>query len=248
MISPNRNACVMLEPRNFFDLSGFAHAVLFDGVTHVWEALASLEGYLQQWFEVHPPQRGGVRIADTARIYGQVSIGPGTVIEDGVCIMGPTVIGRDCEIRQGAYIRGHCLMGNECVLGHASELKHSIMLDEAKAPHFAYLGDSILGNNVNLGAGTKLSNLTVSSVKDHETGQRPTVRLRLGNDTIDTGLAKLGAIIGDNAQTGCNAVTNPGTLIGKNTLVYANTSVAKGLVPENSIVKLRQVTEISPRH
>ncbi|MDA0791044.1 MAG: glucose-1-phosphate thymidylyltransferase [Proteobacteria bacterium] len=237
----------MLEPRNFFDLSGFAHAALFDNVTHVWEALDVLEGYLKEWFEVHPSQRGGVQIADTARIYGEVSIGPGTVIEDGVCIMGPTVIGRDCEIRQGAYIRGHCLMGNDCVLGHASELKHSIMLDEAKAPHFAYVGDSILGNNVNLGAGTKLSNLTVSSVKDQETGQRPTIRLRLGTRTIDTGLAKLGAIIGDNAQTGCNAVTNPGTLIGRNTLVYANTSVAKGLIPENSIVKLRQVTEISPR-
>ena len=174
-------------------------------------------------------------------------MGPGTVVEDGVCIVGPAIIGADCEIRQGAYIRGDCLMGDRCVLGHASELKNSIMLNDAKAPHFAYVGDSILGNNVNLGAGTKLSNLAVSSKKDVESGQRPTIKIQIEGQVVATGLSKLGAIIGDHAQTGCNAVTNPGTIIGKNSLVYANTSVAKGLVPENSIVKLRQVTEIAKR-
>ena len=138
-------------------------------------------------------------------------------------------------------------MGDRCVLGHASELKNSIMLNDAKAPHFAYVGDSILGNNVNLGAGTKLSNLSVASEKELSTGQRPTIKIVIDAEEVDTGLAKLGAIIGDDAQTGCNAVTNPGTLIGKNSLVYANTSVSKGLIPENSIVKLRQVTEIATR-
>jgi UDP-N-acetylglucosamine diphosphorylase / glucose-1-phosphate thymidylyltransferase / UDP-N-acetylgalactosamine diphosphorylase / glucosamine-1-phosphate N-acetyltransferase / galactosamine-1-phosphate N-acetyltransferase len=238
----------MLKPSDFFDLSAFTHRAVFAGAEHVWDPLKTLESYLENWFSENPPCIDEeVVVAETARIYGNVSIGKGTVIEDGVCIMGPTVIGENCEVRQGAYIRGSGLMGDHSILGHASEMKNSILLNAAKAPHFAYVGDSILGNDVNLGAGTKLSNLTVSSEKDLTTGKRPTIRLRVDGAEIDTGLAKMGAIIGDNAQTGCNAVTNPGTIIGKNTLVYANTSVAKGLVPENSIVKLRQVTEIADR-
>jgi len=237
----------MLSPTNFFNLSTFAHCSLFADADNVWEPLASLDDYLTSWFQAHGTSLADVSIAQTARIYGEVYIGPGSVVEDGVCIMGPTIIGANCEIRQGAYIRGDCLMGDRCVLGHASELKNSIMLNDAKAPHFAYVGDSILGNNVNLGAGTKLSNLSVASEKDFASGQRPTIKIVIDDGEVDTGLAKLGAIIGDDAQTGCNAVTNPGTLIGKNSLVYANTSVAKGLIPENSIVKLRQVTEISTR-
>ncbi len=237
----------MLSPKKFFDLSTFAHCTLFKGVGNVWEPLASLDAYLTSWFQEHEPSLADVSVAQTARIYGDVYIGPGSIVEDGVCIMGPTIIGENCEIRQGAYIRGDCLMGDRCVLGHASELKNSIMLNDAKAPHFAYVGDSILGNNVNLGAGTKLSNLSVASEKELSTGQRPTIKIVIDAEEVDTGLAKLGAIIGDYAQTGCNAVTNPGTLIGKNSLVYANTSVSKGLIPENSIVKLRQVTEIATR-
>lgn len=238
----------MLKPSDFFDLEAFLHREVFADAINVWDPLKTLESYLEHWFAENPPCiHDEVVVAETARIYGKVTIGKGTVIEDSVCIMGPTVIGENCEIRQGAYIRGSGLMGDGSVLGHASELKNSILLNDAKAPHFAYVGDSILGNNVNLGAGTKLSNLTVSSEKDLETGKRPTIRLRIDDTDVDTGLAKMGAIIGDNAQTGCNAVTNPGTIIGKNTLVYANTSVAKGLIPENSIVKLRQVTEIADR-
>ena len=237
----------MLSPTNFFNLSTFAHCTVFEDVDNVWEPLASLDTYLTSWFQKHDPSLANVSVAQTARIYGDVSIGAGSVIEDGVCIMGPTIIGENCEIRQGAYIRGDCLMGDRCVLGHASELKNSIMLNDAKAPHFAYVGDSILGNNVNLGAGTKLSNLSVASEKELSTGKRPTIKIVIDAEEVDTDLAKLGAIIGDDAQTGCNAVTNPGTLIGKNSLVYANTSVSKGLIPENSIVKLRQVTEIDTR-
>ena len=237
----------MLHPIDFFDLTEFKHCEIFSGVDEVWTPLNSLTEYITDWLDTHSPVLDDVIVADTARIHGQVSIGAGSVIEEGVCIMGPAVIGRDCEIKQGAYIRGNCLMGDRCILGHACELKNSIMLNDARAPHFAYIGDSILGNNVNLGAGTKLSNLPVSSEKDSQTGKRPTIKFQINGVEVDTGLAKLGAIIGDNAQTGCNSVTNPGTLIGKNTLVYANTSVAKGLVPENSIVKLRQVTEVIPR-
>ena len=109
------------------------------------------------------------------------------------------------------------------------------------------MGDSILGRNVNLGAGTKLSNLGMMSEKDAQTGKRPSIVLTVNGERYDTGLTKLGAILGDNAQTGCNAVLNPGCLVGQDTLVYANTSLRKGYHDANSIVKLRQNVRRIPR-
>jgi UDP-N-acetylglucosamine diphosphorylase / glucose-1-phosphate thymidylyltransferase / UDP-N-acetylgalactosamine diphosphorylase / glucosamine-1-phosphate N-acetyltransferase / galactosamine-1-phosphate N-acetyltransferase len=129
------------------------------------------------------------------------------------------------------------------VLGHASEAKNSLFLPGAHAPHFNYVGDSILGHQVNLGAGTKLSNLTVLSEKDPETGKRPTITLSWQGEQLDTGLAKLGAILGDGVQTGCNAVLNPGSLVGPRSLIYANLSLRKGIYPADTIIKLRQETQ-----
>ncbi len=232
----------MLTPAHFFDLATFQHNSLVDNDAWVWNMLNRLEQYLHDWFENNKPQQSG-KIAATARFYGDVSVGEGTVVEDGVVVYGPAIIGKDCEIRHSAYIRGQAILGDNAILGHASELKHSIMLDHAKAPHFAYLGDSIIGNHVNLGAGTKLSNLAVSSEKDAD-GSRPTIKISINDEIIDTGLSKLGAIIGDQSQTGCNSVTNPGCLIGKNNLVYANTSLAKGYYVDDTVLKLRQ--EIEP--
>jgi len=162
------------------------------------------------------------------------------VVEPGAYIAGPAWIGANCVIRHGAYLRGDVLIGDDCIVGHASEIKHSIMLAGSHAPHFNYIGDSILGAGANLGAGTKLSNLSVASVKDAVTGKRPTIHLSIEGEVFDTGLAKLGAILGDQVQTGCNSVLNPGVLIGPRTLVYANLSLPKGLYPGDSILKLRQ--------
>jgi bifunctional N-acetylglucosamine-1-phosphate-uridyltransferase/glucosamine-1-phosphate-acetyltransferase GlmU-like protein len=133
------------------------------------------------------------------------------------------------------------------ILGHASEAKHSLFLPNAHAPHFNYVGDSILGQGVNLGAGTKLSNLTLVSAKDPVTGKRPTLELQIEDTVYDTGLAKLGAILGDNTQTGCNAVLNPGCLVGKDSLIYANLSLRKGYYPPHSLIKLRQQTNVVQR-
>ncbi|HKI73798.1 MAG TPA: hypothetical protein VJ998_04110 [Pseudomonadales bacterium] len=236
----------MLFPRDFFDLEHFEHKSLFDDSAWPWDALAVLHTWLLDYFAGHPASIKG-DISPHAFLHGeQITVGEGTVIEDGVSITGPAIIGRNCEIRQGAYIRGDAIMGDGAVLGHASELKASIMLDDAKAPHFAYVGDSILGTDVNLGAGTKLSNLAVSSEKDAR-GTRPTIHIPVDGELIDTGLGKLGAIIGDHAQTGCNVVTNPGTLIGKRTLIYAGTSLAKGYYGDNAIIKLRQTLEVVTR-
>ncbi|MEW5766041.1 MAG: glucose-1-phosphate thymidylyltransferase [bacterium] len=149
----------------------------------------------------------------------QIYIGEGTVIEPGALIKGPTIIGGGTEVRQGAYIRGDCLIGDRCVVGHTTEIKTGIMLDGAKAGHFAYIGDSILGNEVNLGAGTKLANLKIIA---------SSVSLKIEGKKYDTGLRKFGAILGDRVETGCNSVTSPGTILGPRSLVYPNTTVRSG--------------------
>jgi carbonic anhydrase/acetyltransferase-like protein (isoleucine patch superfamily) len=157
----------------------------------------------------------------------KIIIGPGTIVEPGAFIKGPAVIGRDSEIRQGAYIRGDCLVGNRCVVGHTTEIKGSMMLDGAKAPHFAYVGDSILGKDVNLGAGTKLANLKIIPGSIVITADRK---------RYDTRRRKLGAILGDRTETGCNSVTSPGTLMGPSSIVYAGVAVPGGYYPSKTIV------------
>ena len=160
-----------------------------------------------------------------------IEIGKSVIIEPGALIKGPTIIGNYTEIRQGAYIRGWSIFGSKCVIGHTTEVKHSIFLDNAKAGHFAYIGDSILGNNVNLGAGTKLANLPFAS----KTIAIPTKNEKIKK--IDTGLRKLGAILGDNVQTGCNSVTNPGVLLGRDSFILPTCSVAPGYYPKHSIIR-----------
>lgn len=157
----------------------------------------------------------------------RIVIGPGTIVEPGALIKGPVVIGNDCEIRQGAYIRGDCLVGNRCVVGHTTEMKASVMLDGAKAAHFAYVGDSILGKDVNLGAGTKLANLKVIP---------GTISITADKKRYDTGRRKLGAILGDRTETGCNSVTSPGTLLGRGSVVYAGLTVPGGYYPGRTVI------------
>ncbi len=158
----------------------------------------------------------------------RIRIGKEVLVEPGAFIKSPTIIGDRTEVRHGAYIRGNCLIGRECVVGHVTEAKHTIFLDGAKAGHFAYLGDSILGNNVNLGAGTKLANLRF--IKGDISVATP--------DSMEkTGLRKLGAILGDQVQTGCNSVTNPGTLLGKKSMVIPNTTVPSGYHPDSSLIR-----------
>lgn len=156
------------------------------------------------------------------------SFGRGVLIESGAFVDGPAVIGDFSEVRQGAYLRGNCLIGKRCVVGHVTEVKHTIFLDDAKAGHFAYLGDTILGNRVNLGAGTKMANLRFVA------GNVP---VRTAEGTVDSGLRKLGAVLGDQVQTGCNSVTNPGTLIGRRSFLLPNTTAPSGYHPDNSMIR-----------
>ena len=241
----------MLRPEDFFDLEGFEFRGVFDGCAHVWEALTRAGRFALEYImsmDGDSMIRGTVMVGAHIDDRDAVVIGEGTVVEPGAFIMGPAIIGKNCQIRNGAYIRGDVIVGNDCIVGHASELKNCIMLDTAQCPHFAYVGDSILGRNVNLGAGTKLSNVPVLSARDPQTGKRPTVKIEVDGKEFDTGLAKFGAVIGDGSQTGCNVVTNPGCLIGKNTLVYPNTSLKKGYYPGNTIIKLVQEIVAVERH
>jgi NDP-sugar pyrophosphorylase family protein len=239
----------MLAPEDFFDLSLFEHSELFEGLEFVWQVLPLIEDYLERVIghTVQPGIHG--RIEEGAALVNRdaIFIGEGTTVESGAYMAGPAIIGKECEIRQGAYIRGNVVIGDSCVVGHASELKNTVMFNGSHAPHFAYVGDSVLGNRVNLGAGTKLSNLSLLSEKDPKTGKRPTLQIEIEGKVYDTGLSKFGCILGDEAQTGCNVVTNPGCLIGKRTLVYSNISLHKGYYPPNSIVKLRQTLDVVER-
>ncbi len=148
-----------------------------------------------------------------------VELREGAVIEPCAFIKGPAIIGSNAQIRHCAYIRGDVFVDKDCVVGHTTEVKHSIFLNGAKAGHFAYIGDSILGIDVNLGAGTKLANLRLD---------RRSVRLKANRGIIDTNIRKFGAIIGDKTQIGCNTVTNPGALIYPRSLIGANSTVMPG--------------------
>ncbi len=216
----------MLAPADFFDLNGYKHKLLLhDGrVEYVWDVLKLLGEYLDQI--IVPEIRG--QVMEGAYLLGdKIFIGPGSVVEPGALVKSPTYIGANTQVRQGAYIRGNALVGDNCVVGHTTELKNAIFLNRAQAGHFAYVGDSILGNQVNLGAGTKLANVKL----DHAN-----VVVKVAEQTYDTGLRKLGAILGDRVQTGCNSVTNPGTLLGPGCMAYA-LSLLRGYYPANTLVK-----------
>ncbi len=158
----------------------------------------------------------------------RVVLGPGTVVESGAFLKGPTVVAGRSEVRQGAYLRGDCLVGAGCVVGHTTEVKGSVMLDGAQAGHFAYIGDSILGRRVNLGAGTKLANLKMVP---------GTITVRADKVVHETGRRKLGAILGDGTETGCNSVTSPGTLLGPQSMVYPTVAVPAGFHPARTVVQ-----------
>ncbi|MCP5096906.1 MAG: glucose-1-phosphate thymidylyltransferase [Chloroflexi bacterium] len=229
----------MLQPTDFFDLSDAAVAAFFAECNMVWDAIPQIAVHVARLTENKQTILGevmpGAYLSDQP-----IYIGEGARIEPGAYVHGPAYIAPGAVVRHGAFVRENVILMPGAILGHASEAKNALFLPNAHAPHFNYVGDSILGHGVNLGAGTKLSNLGILSEKDKVSGKRPSIVLTIDGHPYDTKLAKLGAILGDHAQTGCNAVLNPGSLIGKRTLVYANLSVRKGYHAPDSILKLRQ--------
>jgi len=215
----------MFTPADLFDLAHSEHAAIFDGCQFAWEALKKIESHLAAHLKpaLHNLCDGRAFIGE------QVFIGEGTVVEDGVM--------SNCQIRHNAYIRENVIIGDGCVVGNSTELKNSLLFNGAQVPHFNYIGDSILGRKAHLGAGVKISN----------------VKLLPGNVTVevdgvplDTGLRKFGALLGDGAEAGCNAVLNPGTILGRGAIVYPNV-FWRGVLAANMIAKNKAEIEVVAR-
>ncbi|PYJ08946.1 MAG: UDP-N-acetylglucosamine diphosphorylase [Verrucomicrobia bacterium] len=220
----------MFKPSDLFDLSQSEHAAVFDECNYAWEALPKIATYLQ--VHVQPALRN--RCEGVAYIGERVFIGEGTVVEDGAMIKGPAIIGRNCQIRHNAYIREHVLIGDNCVIGNSCEVKNSLFFNHAVAPHFNYIGDSILGHQAHLGAGVKISNVKVVPGN---------VTVEMDGKRFDTGLRKFGALVGDGADVGCNAVLNPGSIIGRGSLIYPNTNW-RGTLRASMMVKNKAGLEV----
>ena len=223
----------MFKPQDLFDLSQTEHSAIFDGCEYAWEALNRLRDYLRVTLKpgLHNLCKG------VAWVGADVFIGEGTVLEDGVMIKGPAIIGRNCQVRHNAYLREHVIVGDNCVVGNSTELKHALLFNHSQAPHYNYIGDSILGYKAHLGAGVKISNLKVI---------RNTVMVEHQGQRIETGLRKFGALIGDRTEIGCNAVLNPGSILGRDSLVYPNVNW-RGVLPSGHIAKNRAPVEVVER-
>jgi UDP-N-acetylglucosamine diphosphorylase / glucose-1-phosphate thymidylyltransferase / UDP-N-acetylgalactosamine diphosphorylase / glucosamine-1-phosphate N-acetyltransferase / galactosamine-1-phosphate N-acetyltransferase len=207
-------------------------ATHFKEDAHPWEWLKAISSALGA---LPTPVPG--MLPPGVHVEGAVWIDPSVKLPAYATIIGPAWIGPKTEIRPGAFIRGNVIVGEGCVLGNACEFKNCVLLDGVQVPHFSYVGDSILGNGAHLGAGVILSNLRLDQ-------QAVTVRLPSG--TFDTGLRKFGAILGDRAEVGCNAVLNPGTILGKRALVMPTTAFS-GYLPAETIARIRGTVTQMPR-
>jgi NDP-sugar pyrophosphorylase family protein len=224
----------MMEIEKYFSLKSFAHRDLWKKGAFPWEPLDQLINYLQSMtFHSESKISKHVHLEKPESIF----VGKGTIIEAGVYIEGPCWIGSHCVIRNGAYLRGGVLCGNGCAIGHSAEVKHSILFDHAAVTHFTYVGDSIIGTEVNLGAGVKCANLRLD---------RREILVEFQGKKVKTGLKKLGAIVGDRAQIGCNCVLNPGTLVGKGSVVYPLLNLGGTIPPSSCVVKDEERLKISP--
>ena len=194
-------------------------------VTYPWEVLAALDAFCANLSDhregsVHP----------TAVLEGAVYLAKGAKVGPHAYLEGPVWLGENAEVGHGAYLRPYTVLAPGAKVMHSSEVKRSLLLPGAKAAHFNYVGDSVVGSRVNLGAGVKIANFKTFGNA-----------IRAGD--TDTGLRKFGAAIGDDVFIGCNAVTSPGTLIGPRTNVY-NGAMLRGVIPADSVVKVRQVREV----
>jgi NDP-sugar pyrophosphorylase family protein len=223
----------MFKPADLFDLKQTEHAAIFDGCEFAWEALRKIKDYIGA--NLKPGLKN--RCDGEAFIGKDVFIGEGTMIEDGVMIKGPAIIGKNCEIRHNAYIRDNVIIGDGCIIGNSTELKNALLFNNAVAPHFNYIGDSILGHKAHIGAGVILSNF--KSLPGN-------IKVELNGKPFDTGLRKFGALLGDSAEVGCNSVLNPGSIIGRGSVVYPSTNW-RGVLAANMIAKNKAVIEVVAR-
>lgn len=206
--------------QELFDLTHTRCASLFDGVTYPWEVLDRIGDYIVEL---------GRTLDETVfeKRGENIWIARNATVAPTACITGPCIIDEEAEVRHCAFIRGKVMIGRKTVIGNSVELKNAVVFDGAQLPHFNYIGDAVVGYRAHMGAGSVTSN--VKSDKTH-------VAVRIEGDVIDTGRKKFGAMLGDYAEIGCNAVLNPGTIVGRRTNVYP-TTCARGVIPADSIMK-----------
>ncbi len=220
--------------QDYLDLEHTGHRMLFENTANVWEAIGKIAAYLQ--FSLRPAVLG--ELVGKPYIGPDVFVGEGTIIEHGAMIKGPAWVGANCHVRNGCYVRENVIVGNGAVLGNSCEFKNCVLFDGAQVPHFNYVGDSVLGYKSHLGAGVILSNVKLDhgevAVETPDGGRVP------------SGLRKFGAVLGDYAEVGCNAVLNPGSIIGRRSVVYAGAQW-RGVLPANSIAKFRQSFSVLAR-
>jgi acetyltransferase-like isoleucine patch superfamily enzyme len=193
---------IKLGADRFFTLTDVSFLDLFKGSFYVWEALLRRDEFIRQKLK---PNINAI-LKENVSIEGEVYIGKGTVVEPGAYIKGPTIIGKGCQIGHGASIRENGITGDNCVIGHAAEVIRSVLLNHVRVDHFAFVGDTILGNNCHLGASVILANIKMRF-------NPSTVKIRISGDNYDTGMRKLGSILGDDTQIGNNSMANPGTIL-----------------------------------
>lgn len=209
-----------MEIGNLFDLNCTIASDLFDGCQFPWEVLPKIKGFILELGATLPEDKfekkgEDIWISKTAKVAPTASI------------TGPCIIDDGAEIRHCAFIRGSAIIGKNSVVGNSAEIKNAVIFDNVQVPHYNYIGDSVLGTHSHFGAGAVTSNVK---------SDRTLVTVKGDGEQIETGLKKFGAMVGDWAEIGCNAVLCPGTIIGRNTTVYPLVCV-RGLVPSSHIVK-----------
>ena len=210
----------MYKITDLYDLSHTKASDYLQGFTYPWEALAGIGDLIVSLGEALPANEYDNR-------YENVWIARDAVIYPNNYIQGPCIIDHRTEVRPGAFIRGNALVGDDCVVGNSTELKNVILFDNVQVPHYNYVGDSILGYKAHMGAGSITSNVKSDKLP---------VEVKDGKEIIATGRKKVGAMLGDRVEVGCNSVLNPGTVVGRDSNIYP-TSCVRGVISANSIYK-----------
>lgn len=209
----------MITINALFDLNHTIAKEYLSQFTYPWEALAGITDLIRRLF----PQLG----EEYVEMFPEVYVHKTATVAPSASITGPCIIGANTEIRHCAYIRGSALIGENCVVGNSTEVKNAILFDNCQVPHFNYVGDSILGFKVHMGGGAMTSNVR----SDHGN-----VVVHAGGENYATNRKKVGAMLGDFVEVGADTLTNPGTIVGRNSIVYPSMSV-RGFVPAESILK-----------
>ena len=205
---------------NLLDLNETIAAKLFEGKTYPWEVLPEIGDFIKELGKTLSPQEydykeGDIWIAKSAKVAPTASI------------TGPAIIGKEAEVRHCAFIRGKVIVGEGAVVGNSTELKNAVLFNKVQVPHYNYVGDSVLGYKAHMGAGSICSNVK---------SDKKLVVVKAEGESVETGLKKFGAMLGDQVEVGCGSVLNPGTVIGRNSNIYPLSPV-RGCVPADSIYK-----------